>query len=109
MRRGWSLSASLHWKQLPAAMTVAVAEAGTRETIGGTKRVPCAPGRDVFAHKIDELLAKRERLEEMGSLARETVERKWSMNSAVLRLDSLLLCVARTTEMRQEKSTIVST
>ncbi len=91
-------------------LTVAVAEAGTRESISeGQNGFLVAPDETVFADKIDELLAKRERLEEMGSLARETVERKWSMDSAVLRLDSLLRRVARTTEMRQEKSTIVST
>ena len=50
----------------------------------------------MFADKIDELLAEPGEAGGNGSLARETVERKWSMDSAVLRLESLLERVATT-------------
>ena len=78
-------------------MTVGVAEAGTRESITeGENGFLVAADEELFARKIDQVLADRERLEKMALIARETVERKWSMESAVLRLESLLERVATT-------------
>ena len=78
-------------------VTVGVAEAGTRESITeGENGFLVAADEELFATKIDQVLADRERLEKMTLMARETVERKWSMESAVLRLESLLERVATT-------------
>ena len=80
-------------------VTVGVAEAGTRESITeGENGFLVAADEELFARKIDQVLADRERLEKMALVARETVERKWSMESAVLRLESLLEQVATAPE-----------
>ncbi len=71
--------------------TVGVAEAGTRESIDdGHNGSLVGADEAAFAEKIDELLADNARLEVMSGLARQTVERKWGMDSAVLRLEGLL-------------------
>jgi glycosyltransferase involved in cell wall biosynthesis len=76
-------------------ITVAVAEAGTRETIAdGQNGFLVGADEAVFAQKIDSLLADQDGLKKAGSLARESVERNWGMQQAVERLDCLLRRVA---------------
>ena len=54
------------------------AQAGTRESIiEGQNGFLTAPDEASFAHKIDEALADKGRLQEMGRQAREIVEQKW--------------------------------
>ncbi len=58
-------------------VTVGAAEAGTRESIiEGQNGFLTAPDEASFAHKIDEALADKGRLQEMGRQAREIVEQK---------------------------------
>ena len=76
-------------------ITVAVAEAGTRETIAeGQNGFLVVADEALFAQKIDSLLSDQDGLKKTGSLARENVERNWGMQQAVERLDCLLRRVA---------------
>ena len=76
-------------------VTVAVAEAGTGETIAeGQNGFLVAADEALFAQKIDDLLANQARLKELAPVARETVVRDWGMQQAVERLENVLRRVA---------------
>jgi glycosyltransferase involved in cell wall biosynthesis len=76
-------------------VTVGVAEAGTRESITDGKTGFLVQANEAaFADKIDEVLADQTTLDDLGCLARETVEREWGLDGAVLRLERLLQGVA---------------
>jgi glycosyltransferase involved in cell wall biosynthesis len=78
-------------------VTVAVAEAGTRESLTDRSNGFLVPANEaLFAQKIDELLTDGAQLERLAPIARETIEQKWSMKGAVLRLESLLQRVSAT-------------
>ncbi len=76
-------------------VAVGVAEAGTRESItDGKTGFLVGANEAAFADKIDEVLADQTRLDDLAWLARETVEREWGLDGAVLRLEKLLQRVA---------------
>lgn len=76
-------------------VTVAVAEAGTRESItDGQNGFLVAADEALFAEKIDDLLADDAGLSKQAFLARDTVEQKWGMRQAVEHLEGILTRIA---------------
>ena len=72
--------------------TVAVAEAGTRETVAeGRSGFLVRANEATFAAKIDEVLARPELLRSMASSARAYIEADWSLDAASSRLESVLV------------------
>lgn len=71
--------------------TVAVAEAGTRESIAEGVNGFLVPASEVrFAEKIDEVLGQPEQVRRMARRGREWVEEQWTARSAAERLESVL-------------------
>jgi glycosyltransferase involved in cell wall biosynthesis len=71
--------------------TLAVAEAGTRETIvEGVNGFLVAASEAAFAARIDDLVGQPDLLREMAKTARADVEAQWSSSAAAERLERLL-------------------
>jgi glycosyltransferase involved in cell wall biosynthesis len=71
--------------------TVAVAEAGARESIAeGINGFLVSASEVGFAEKVDEVLEQPEKVREMARLGRERVEEQWTAKSASKRLESVL-------------------
>lgn len=71
--------------------TVAVAEAGTRETVvDGVSGVLVAGDPRIFAAAIDSLVADPERLAELSSRGRQLVAARWGLVDAGRRLEAAL-------------------
>ena len=69
---------------------VAVAEAGTRETVSeGENGFLVAADEAAFAAKIDEVLKQPELLRSMASSARAFVRARWSLDEATNRLEGI--------------------
>lgn len=86
-------------------VTVAVAEAGTRESIAQGQNGFLVPADEaLFAQKIDELLTDRAQLERMAAVARETIEQKWGREGGALRLESILQRVAATDKHKSNQA-----
>jgi glycosyltransferase involved in cell wall biosynthesis len=75
--------------------TIAVAEAGTRETVvEGTNGFLVSATEESFAAKIDEALARPDLLRQLGARGRKYVERQWTLSDAGQRLERLLIQAA---------------
>jgi glycosyltransferase involved in cell wall biosynthesis len=70
---------------------VAVAEAGTRETVSEQSGFLVVAHEAVFAAKIDDVLAQPALLRSMAVSARKFVEAHWSLDKGTMRLENLLI------------------